>query len=80
VAAADLCKLRVRHLNTKAYSPEAKGKIERFNGRWKNFLQEASLENPQTLDALTIYSGPGCRRGTITGYTPRYQGEPGSGF
>ncbi len=45
-------KLRVRHLNTKAYSPEAKGKIERFNRTVEEFLQEARLENPQTLECL----------------------------
>ena len=45
-------KLSVRHLNTKAYSPEAKGKIERFNRTVEEFLQEARLENPQTLECL----------------------------
>jgi len=45
-------KLRIRHLNTKAYSPEAKGKIERFNRTVDEFLQEARLENPQTLGQL----------------------------
>jgi transposase InsO family protein len=45
-------KLRVRHLNTKAYSPEAKGKIERFNRTVEEFLQEVRLEKPQTLDKL----------------------------
>jgi putative transposase len=45
-------KLRVRHLNTKAYSPEAKGKIERFNRTVEEFIQEVRLEKPQTLDRL----------------------------
>jgi putative transposase len=45
-------KLRIRHLNAKAYSPESKGKIERFNLTVEEFLEEASLEKPQTLDAL----------------------------
>jgi putative transposase len=45
-------KLRIRHLNAKAYSPESKGKIERFNLTVEEFLGEASLEKPQTLDAL----------------------------
>jgi putative transposase len=45
-------KLRVRHLNTKAYSPESKGKIERFNRTVEEFLQEAALEKPQTLKQL----------------------------
>ena len=45
-------KLRIRHLNTRAYSPEAKGKIERFNRTAEEFLQEAYLEKPQTLEQL----------------------------
>ncbi len=45
-------KLRIRHLNTKAYSPEAKGKIERWNRTVDEFIQEAQLEKPQTLDQL----------------------------
>lgn len=45
-------KLRIRHLNTQAYSPESKGKIERFNLTVEEFFGEAQLEKPQTLDAL----------------------------
>lgn len=45
-------KLRVRHLNTKAYSPESKGKIERFNRTVEEFLQEVRLEKPETLAKL----------------------------
>jgi transposase InsO family protein len=45
-------KLRIRHLNTRAYSPEAKGKIERFNRTVEEFLQEARLEKPPTLEQL----------------------------
>jgi len=45
-------KLRIRHLTTKAYSAESKGKIERFNRTADEFLQEARLENPQTLGQL----------------------------
>jgi putative transposase len=45
-------KLRIRHLNTKAYSPESKGKIERWNRTVDEFLQEARLENPRTLEQL----------------------------
>ncbi len=45
-------KLRIRHLNTKAYSPEAKGKIERWNRTVDEFIQEARLEKPQTLEQL----------------------------
>lgn len=45
-------KLRIRHLNTKAYSAESKGKIERFNRTAEEFLGEARLEKPQTLEQL----------------------------
>jgi putative transposase len=45
-------KLRIQHLNTKAYSPEAKGKIERWNRTVDEFIQEAQLEKPQTLEHL----------------------------
>ena len=45
-------KLRIRHLNAKAYSPEAKGKIERWNRTVEEFLQEAQLEKSQTLEQL----------------------------
>ena len=45
-------KLRIRHLNTKAYSAESKGKIERWNRTVGEFIQEAQLERPQTLEQL----------------------------
>ncbi len=45
-------KLRIRHLNTKAYSPKSKGKIERFNRTVEEFLQVASLEKVETLEQL----------------------------
>ncbi len=45
-------KLRIRHLNTKAYSPESKGKCEKFNGTVDEFIREAQLERPQTLERL----------------------------
>ncbi len=45
-------RLRIRHLNTRAYSPEAKGKIERWNRTVDEFIQEARLEKPQTLERL----------------------------
>jgi putative transposase len=45
-------KLRIRHLNTKAYSAESKGKIERFNRNVDEFIREAYLEKPQTLEQL----------------------------
>lgn len=48
-------KLRIRHLNTKAYSPESKGKIERFNRTVEEFLQEVALEKPQTLEQLNEF-------------------------
>jgi putative transposase len=47
-------KLRIRHLNTKAYSPEAKGKIERFNRSVDEFIREVQLEKPPTLEQLNI--------------------------
>jgi len=45
-------KLGIRHLNTKAYSPQSKGKIERFNATVEEFLQEISLEKPRDLNEL----------------------------
>jgi putative transposase len=48
-------RLRIRHLNTKAYSPESKGKIEAFNRTVEEFIQEVQLENPQTLEQLNDF-------------------------
>lgn len=45
-------KLGIRHMNTKAYSPESKGKIERFNSTVEGFLQELSLEKAKSLEEL----------------------------
>lgn len=45
-------KLGIRHLNTKAYSPESKGKIERFNSTMEEFLQEIFLEKPKSLEEM----------------------------
>jgi len=45
-------KLNIRHLNTRAYSPESKGKIERWNRTLDEFIREAYLEKPQTLEQL----------------------------
>jgi len=45
-------KLRIRHLNTKAYSPESKGKCEKFNQTVDEFVREVQLEKPQTLERL----------------------------
>jgi putative transposase len=45
-------KLGIRHLNTQAYSPESKGKIERWNRTVDEFIQEVQLEKPADLEAL----------------------------
>lgn len=45
-------RLGIRHLNTKIFSPESKGKIERFNGTVEEFLQEIALEKPKALEEL----------------------------
>ena len=45
-------RLNIRHMNTKPYSPEAKGKVERFNRTVESFLAEVALEKPQTLKEL----------------------------
>jgi putative transposase len=45
-------KLSIRHLNTQAYSPESKGKIERWNRTVDEFIREAQLEKPPTLEQL----------------------------
>jgi len=45
-------KLGIRLLYAKPYSPEATGKIERFNRVVDSFISEASLEKPQTLNRL----------------------------
>jgi putative transposase len=45
-------KLGIRHLNTKAYSPESKGKIERWNRTVDEFIREAQLEKPESLEQL----------------------------
>jgi putative transposase len=45
-------KLRIRHLTTRAYSPESKGKIERWNRTVDEFIHEVQLEKPPTPEAL----------------------------
>ncbi|UQZ82171.1 Integrase core domain protein [Paenibacillus konkukensis] len=45
-------KLGVRLLFAKPYSPEATGKVERFNRVVDAFLSEAALEKPKTLQRL----------------------------
>jgi len=42
----------IRLVYAKPYSPEATGKIERFNQVVDSFLRESALEKPQTLDKL----------------------------
>lgn len=45
-------KMGIRLLFAKPYSPEATGKVERFNRVVDAFLSEAALEKPQSLDKL----------------------------
>lgn len=45
-------KLEIRLLFAKPYSPEATGKVERFNRVVDGFLDEVALEKPKTLDQL----------------------------
>jgi len=45
-------KLNIRHLRTRPYNAEAKGKVERFNRTVENFLGELSLQKAQTLEEL----------------------------
>ncbi len=45
-------KLGIRLIFAKPYSPEATGKVERFNQVVDSFLSEAALEKPKALDRL----------------------------
>jgi putative transposase len=45
-------RLNIRHLRTRPYSPEAKGKVERFNRTIESFLAEVALASPRTLAEL----------------------------
>lgn len=45
-------KLGIRLLYAKPYSPEATGKVEKFNQLVDSFLKEAALEKPKTLERL----------------------------
>lgn len=45
-------KMGIRLIYAKPYSPEATGKVERFNRVVDSFLSEAALEKPQTLEKL----------------------------
>jgi transposase InsO family protein len=65
-------RLGIRHLHTKAYSPESKGKIERFNGTAEEFMQEIALEKPNTLGELNRKFRVWCDEG--------YNNNPHSGI
>ena len=45
-------RLRIRHLTTKPYSPESKGKIERYNRSVEEFIREVNLEKPNDVEEL----------------------------
>jgi len=78
-------KLGIRHLNTRVYSPESKGKIERFNNTVEEFIQEIALEKPKTLEELNrqfrIWIDEGynnCLHSSLNNDTPMqaYQANP----
>jgi transposase InsO family protein len=50
-------RLNIRHLRTRPYNAEAKGKVERFNRTVENFLSELSLQKAQTLEELNQLFG-----------------------
>jgi len=51
-----LCaELSIKLLFTKPYNPESKGKIERFNRTVESFLEEAAIQDIQTLEAFNRY-------------------------
>jgi putative transposase len=46
-------RLRIRHIHTQPYSPESKGKVERFNKTVEeDFMQEIILAKPESLQEL----------------------------
>jgi len=45
-------KLGIRLLYSRPYSPEATGKVEKFNQTVDSFLRESALEKPKTLEKL----------------------------
>jgi len=45
-------RLGIRHLNARPYSPESKGKIEKYNGFVDSFLREAALVKLENLAHL----------------------------
>ena len=48
-------KLGIKLLHAKEYSPESKGKIERFNRTVDSFLAECALQRPDTLEELNAF-------------------------
>jgi transposase InsO family protein len=50
-------KLNIRHIRTKPYNAEGKGKIERFNRTTEGFFAELSLQKAQTLEELNQLFG-----------------------
>jgi transposase InsO family protein len=50
-------RLNIRHLRTRPYNAEAKGKVERFNRTVENFLAELSLQKADTLAELNQLFG-----------------------
>jgi len=49
--------LNIRHLRTRPYNAEAKGKVERFNRTVESFFAELALQKVQTLDELNHLFG-----------------------
>jgi transposase InsO family protein len=45
-------RLNIRHMRTKPFNAQAKGKVERFNRTVESFLAELSLQKVQTLEEL----------------------------
>jgi len=45
-------RLGIRHIATKPYSPQSKGKVERFNGLVNEFIEELSLSPQKDLTGL----------------------------
>jgi transposase InsO family protein len=77
-------RLGIRHLTTKPYSPESKGKIERFNGTVNGFMNEVSLVKLKSLAELNRLYRPWleegyqhCGHGGLKGQTPMqcFQGD-----
>lgn len=77
-------RLKIRYMNARAYSPESKGKIERYNATVEEFFQELSLEPVDTLTELNrkykIWLEEGYHRkphSSLDGETPmeRFQGD-----